>query len=317
MPQPQDPKSPASVPKTGDSAGSPEETSLERLEQALAEETRTSASLREHLDDLRRKIDEIAFGFEKRLDDATARSTAAEKRLLDQQARLNALGQGREETMRALADARAALARTAAERDQLQKRLAQIEGMQTATLTLPEEPDEEPGIYVVPPSLEELMASLSTIEEGGHVEAVAGHLHLRAETPEDESESQIMLAAELVFPEEYGAGQADAAAAQSAERVSRVLVLVDSDQPIKYPLYKDVMTIGRSESADIQVRGDFVSRIHARVVATAAGVIVEDVDSKNGVHVNSQPTERQTLKHGDVIGLGKVRFTFIDTTAEP
>jgi pSer/pThr/pTyr-binding forkhead associated (FHA) protein len=92
-----------------------------------------------------------------------------------------------------------------------------------------------------------------------------------------------------------------------------VLVFLDAKQPIKYPLYKKVMTIGRAEDADIQINGDFVSRVHARLLCTDTGVTIEDVDSKNGIKVNSKLTERQTLRHGDVLGLGRLRFTFIDT----
>ena len=95
--------------------------------------------------------------------------------------------------------------------------------------------------------------------------------------------------------------------------VSRVLVFLDAAQPIKYPLYKPVMTIGRSEKADIHVEGDFISRVHARLLSTNDGVVVEDIASKNGIKVNSKLTERQILHHGDVLGIGKLRFTFIDT----
>jgi pSer/pThr/pTyr-binding forkhead associated (FHA) protein len=129
----------------------------------------------------------------------------------------------------------------------------------------------------------------------------------------DEEESQEMIAPELVFPEEFGE---DARKSRSsASKAARVLVFLDEDMPIKYPLYKNVMTIGRSEQADIQVNGDFISRVHARLVSTENGVIVEDVDSKNGIRVNSKLTDRHPLRHGDVIGLGKLRFTFIDTSA--
>jgi pSer/pThr/pTyr-binding forkhead associated (FHA) protein len=92
-----------------------------------------------------------------------------------------------------------------------------------------------------------------------------------------------------------------------------VLVFLDAAQPIKYPLYKPVMTIGRSDKADIHVEGDYISRVHARLLSTHDGVVVEDIASKNGIKVNSKQTDRQILHHGDVLGIGKLRFTFIDT----
>jgi pSer/pThr/pTyr-binding forkhead associated (FHA) protein len=118
-----------------------------------------------------------------------------------------------------------------------------------------------------------------------------------------------------VFPEEFGDEADTKARAPAHPRVSRLLVLLDDEQPIKYPLYKNVMTIGRSEQADIQINSDFISRVHARLVSSADDVVVEDVDSKNGIRVNSRPVERHTLRHGDVIWLGKLRFTFIDAAA--
>jgi pSer/pThr/pTyr-binding forkhead associated (FHA) protein len=128
-----------------------------------------------------------------------------------------------------------------------------------------------------------------------------------------------MIAPELVFPEEYGADQKDEPEPSSSDashaRVSRVLVFLDAPKPIKYPLYKKVMTIGRSEQADIHVPGDFISRVHARLVSTTDGILVEDVSSKNGIKVNSKHTDRQLLHHGDVLGIGRLRFTFIDTSA--
>ena len=98
---------------------------------------------------------------------------------------------------------------------------------------------------------------------------VAGHLHQRVQAPREAERSGEMISPELVFPEEY------AVTAESAEQqgpASRMLVLLDPERPIKYPLFKEAMTIGRAESADIQIDNDFVSRLHARVVSTANSV---------------------------------------------
>ena len=295
--------------------------SLERLERALAEETRTSASLRETLDKLHRRVEQMELSFEQRLDAASARNHTAESRLAEQQTRLEALGQGREETMRALADARAELGRVKVERDQLRQQLTRIEGMQTATLAWPDDLPEEPAINEPPPSLEELMASLGSIEEAAPSGRVRGHLHQQVENF-GLDESQEMIAPELVFPEEFSAAalkdepsEPSEPSAPGASSTARLLVRSDSTQPIKYPLYKNVMTIGRAESADIQVKGEFVSRVHVRVMSSPTGVVVEDVSSKNGIRVNADHTSRATLKHGDILAFGHARFTFIDPVA--
>lgn len=298
--------------KRQDTAGE-DHAAIARLEQALDAEVKTSAGLRDSLDELRAKVDQIASSFEQRLEEATRRSTTAEHKIADQQKRLVALGSGREESMKLLADARAELARVSIERDELRKQLARIDGMQTATITLGQEEIEEPSIQQALPSIEELMASLGSIEEAG-TRHDSGHL--LSPVVGDDEESQEMIAPELVFPEEFGDSATKSRAATSHARVSRVLVYLDHDTPIKYPIYKNVMTIGRSEQADIQVNSDFISRVHARLVSTEDSVILEDVDSKNGIKVNSKLTNRHPLRHGDVIGLGKLRFTFIDTAPQ-
>jgi hypothetical protein len=287
-----------------------DDTAILRLEQSLDAEVKTSARLRESLDELRAKVDQLEVSFMQRLEDSARRSSTAEHKLADQQKRLAALGNGREETMRLLAEARAELARVGAERDQLRKSLARIDGMQEATIALGEEEIEEPSIHQSLPSIDELMVSLSSIEEAG-TQHDSGHL--LSPVVGDDEESQEMIAPELVFPEEFAKENAKKRAAAHA-RVSRLLVFLDDEQPVKYPLYKNVMTIGRSEQADIRIDSDFISRVHARLVSTEKGVVVEDVDSKNGIRVNSKLTARHSLQHGDVIGIGKLRFTFIDTT---
>lgn len=295
----------------GPSSDADRSARIAQLEQALAAEARTSASLQAELDALARKVESMAQSFEQRLAEARAREQRAAERLADQQARLEALGNGREDTMRALADARAELRVLKAERDRLREQLDRVEGMQTATLTLPDElGGGDPMIHQALPSLEELMASLGAFDEGS-AGGDRGHLLKHVEAPPEES--QEMIAPELVFPEEYGA-DTDASGTERPT-TSRLLVLLDAEQPIKYPLYKDVMTIGRSEHADIQINSDFVSRVHARVISTETEVTVEDVSSKNGIKINSEQTALGKLRHGDVLGVGRLRFTFIDTAS--
>jgi hypothetical protein len=291
--------------------GDPE--SIARLEQALAAETRTSAALRVGLDELRAKVERLEAGFNERLEAATRRSKTAESKLADQQQRLVALGNGREETMRRLADTRAELARVRTERDDLLKKLDRAEGMQTATIALTEEERvEEPTMHPLP-SMDDLMAALDKLPpEGGRSPLEGGHSLAQVKLEEDPASE--MIAPELVFSDDDEESEDESVSGKAAGLpTSRLLVFLDAAQPIKYPLYKPVMTIGRSDKADIHVEGDFISRVHARLLSTVDGVVVEDIASKNGIKVNSKQIERQILHHGDVLGIGKARFTFIDT----
>lgn len=264
--------------------------------------------------------DERMARLEKALADALSRSQAVEELLADQQQRLKSLGSGREETMRALAEVRDELRRVSQERDEIRKQLTRVDAVQTATIALPENEGVSTTAAAQLPSLDDLMAALGDIEtpRGGP----DGILHQRVQAePEPEQQgrardpdrSEEMISPALVFPEQYAA-TAEAAGAKGAP-VSRVLVLLDAERPIKYPLYKEVMTIGRAEIADIRINNGFLSRLHARVVSTPNGVIIEDFESKNGIRVNAKLTPRQALRHGDVVDLGRLRFRFIDTAA--
>jgi chromosome segregation ATPase len=97
--------------------------------------------------------------------------------------------------------------------------------------------------------------------------------------------------------------------------VTRVMVTVNSDRAVKYPLYKDTMTIGRSADSDIRIRRQYISRHHARVHQDAGATYIEDLGSKNGVRVNAAPVDRQQLRDGDLVDIGKLQFRFVDLMA--
>jgi hypothetical protein len=248
---------------------------------------------------------------EKALKDALERNKAAESVIEDQKQRLRSLGRGREESMRLLGEAREELKRMSRERDELRKQLSRLDRMQTETIALPDD-FRFPASGSVP-SLDDLMGELGDIEEpGSRPVRVAGHLHQRVESEADRSEE--MLSPEVVFPEKFAA--TDKSAEQEAP-ASKMLVLLDSERPVKYPLFKATMTIGRGDIADIRIENDFLSRLHARIVSTPAGAAIEDVESKNGIRVNSKlVATRQVLRHGDVVDLGRLRFRFLDTAAD-
>jgi hypothetical protein len=227
-----------------------------------------------------------------------------------------------EKALSALAEVRNELRRVTEERNELRKLLTRVDGVQTATIALPDDdPGPAPAMADVP-SLDDLMKALGQIEQApgdspddAPAPRIAGHLHQQVQRPHDTGGEE-MIAPQLVFPEQYpetakADKQQDAGAA-----VLRVLVLLDAEKPIKYPLYKETMTIGRADIADIQIDNGFLSRLHARVVSTPEGVKIEDAESKNGIRVNSKQTPGQLLKHGDIIDLGRLRLRFIDTTAD-
>ena len=71
---------------------------------------------------------------------------------------------------------------------------------------------------------------------------------------------------------------------------------------------QDVFTIGRLPECDLCLPYVGVSRWHARLVKTAAGVwTIEDMGSKNGTQLNDRVViSPQQIRHGDTIWLGDV-----------
>ena len=90
----------------------------------------------------------------------------------------------------------------------------------------------------------------------------------------------------------------------------------------QYPLIKQTVIVGRSADCDIRIGGSYTSRHHARIVSDQNGTTIEDLNSINGVQVNSENvTTSKRLHDGDTIQVGKNLFKFFDPhetlSAEP
>jgi pSer/pThr/pTyr-binding forkhead associated (FHA) protein len=75
--------------------------------------------------------------------------------------------------------------------------------------------------------------------------------------------------------------------------------------------------IGRDDSADIVFRDDLISRRHVKVRRDWSGTHVEDLGSRNGIKVNRKRTPRQTLRDGDELEVGGVRFVYVCPSEAP
>ena len=106
----------------------------------------------------------------------------------------------------------------------------------------------------------------------------------------------------------------DAAAEQ---RTRRLMVAIQGEKKIRYPIYKDSMTIGRSPENDIQIRQKWISRQHARIVINDEAVTIEDMGSKNGILVNNKPISSGALNDQDMVDIGETRFQFVDLMHKP
>jgi two-component system cell cycle response regulator len=79
----------------------------------------------------------------------------------------------------------------------------------------------------------------------------------------------------------------------------------------RYFLDKPEQIIGRSESANIQVDQDSISRQHCKILNQDGHFILLDMGSTNGTFVNDDPCEERELRDGDVIRLGQTIFKYL------
>jgi len=94
------------------------------------------------------------------------------------------------------------------------------------------------------------------------------------------------------------------------DRITRVLVGNVGDQELRFPLFKDRVTIGRTAENDIQLKMAYVSRRHAVVLTEGDATRVIDWGSKNGVYVNSEKVKERYLSNGDIVSVGNAKFRY-------
>ena len=96
-------------------------------------------------------------------------------------------------------------------------------------------------------------------------------------------------------------------------------LLVAQEGPLKgqrWPLSQTIV-LGRESSCDVVVADRQISRFHARITPTTEGVILEDLGSKNGTHLNGVPlTTPVVLQDGDLVSVAMAQqFLFLTSDA--
>jgi hypothetical protein len=85
------------------------------------------------------------------------------------------------------------------------------------------------------------------------------------------------------------------------------LVRIDGEQPITFTLARRTR-IGRAPGCELQIDSQSVSRNHAMILKSARELIVEDLNSTNGVMVNGRKVTRHLLTDGDTLTVGEIQF---------
>jgi chromosome segregation ATPase len=90
---------------------------------------------------------------------------------------------------------------------------------------------------------------------------------------------------------------------------SAELARIDGQHNTAHPLARRTR-IGRAPGCELQIDSSSVSRHHALVLMGQRDVIIEDLNSTNGVLVNGRRISRQPLNDGDMLTIGEAQFRF-------
>jgi type II secretory pathway predicted ATPase ExeA len=95
---------------------------------------------------------------------------------------------------------------------------------------------------------------------------------------------------------------------RSTRRVPRITVSRDGANTAIFELSERQYVIGRTDLADIVVKDNYVSKLHAMLQVYSNAVVLLDLNSTNGTTVNSAVVEKTILRNNDIISLGHFRL---------
>lgn len=78
------------------------------------------------------------------------------------------------------------------------------------------------------------------------------------------------------------------------------------------PLGKQRVTIGRRNDNDVCFEDKATSSHHAVIITIGRNSYLQDLKSTNGTLVNGTPVQKHTLKHGDVILIGRNHLSYVE-----
>jgi general secretion pathway protein A len=99
---------------------------------------------------------------------------------------------------------------------------------------------------------------------------------------------------------------------EAAHTVARVLLSTEGKTVIERELKPGRIVIGRTPDNDLQIDSKFISRHHCQIVTQADSCVIEDLNSTNGIYVQSKRVRRYNLNDGDVVQVGQHEIMYID-----
>jgi hypothetical protein len=95
-------------------------------------------------------------------------------------------------------------------------------------------------------------------------------------------------------------------------------LVLDDGRSQRDLVIRERMTVGRDPSCDVSDADPRLSRRHAEFLATVQGLVIRDLESRNGIRVNGRNVREATLAPGDLVEIAHLTVRFIDDeSAEP
>jgi general secretion pathway protein A len=104
-------------------------------------------------------------------------------------------------------------------------------------------------------------------------------------------------------PRSNGAERSSSKAEETQRAYCELKLGDDTIASLELPLGRAI--IGRTTDNDLQIPSKFISRHHAQIITTPNRSILEDLNSTNGMFVNSRRVKQHELQDGDVVKLGE------------
>jgi general secretion pathway protein A len=98
----------------------------------------------------------------------------------------------------------------------------------------------------------------------------------------------------------------------SGHVVGRILLASEGKTVVERELKPGRLVIGRTPDNDLQIDSKFISRHHCQIVTQPDACLIEDLNSTNGIFVQSKRVRRHNLNDGDVVQVGQHEIMYID-----
>src|ERR1700744_1145987 len=102
---------------------------------------------------------------------------------------------------------------------------------------------------------------------------------------------------------------------ESSHVVGRILLASEGKTIVERELKPGRLGIGRRSDNDLQIDSKFISRHHRQIVTQQDSCLIEDLNSTNGIFVQSKRVRRHNLNDGDVVQVGQHEIMYIDERA--